>query len=278
VVVRTLLAGPIAVVDYRCTAGPHDRPAVEVHAIHSISYVRRGSFGCHVRGVRHELVAGAVLVGHPQDEYVCTHDHARGGDECLSFQLAPEIVEELGGAEAFRVGAIAPSSELMVLGELAQVTAAGHRGLGLDEVALAFAARFVRLSASPRSSRPSHVDRRRAIAAAEWIDAHACEQVVLADLAARVQLSPYHFLRTFSAVLGVTPHQYVVRARLRNAARDLALDDRPITDVALSAGFADVSNFVRTFGRAAGMSPRQFRRAARGDRKILQERIAAASP
>ena len=37
-------------------------------------------------------------------------------------------------------------------------------------------------------------------------------------------------------------------------------------------GFADLSNFVRTFHRAAGLSPRAFRRAARGDRKILQER------
>lgn len=249
-----------------------------MHAIHSVSYVRRGSFGCRVRGVRHDLVAGAVLVGSPGDEYLCTHDHARGGDECLSFQLAPEIVDELGGAEAFRVGAIAPSSELMVLGELAQVTAEGHRGLGLDEVALAFAAKFARLRTSPRRAAPSFVDRKRAIAAAEWIDAHAREPVVLAEVAARVQLSPYHFLRTFAAVLGVTPHQYVVRARLRNPARELAAGDRSITDVALSAGFADVSNFVRTFRRAAGVSPRHFRRAAGGDRKILQERIAVASP
>ena len=69
-----------------------------------------------------------------------------------------------------------------------------------------------------------------------------------------------------------------MRGRLRAAARLLADDDRPITDVALAAGFADLSNFVRTFHRAAGVSPRRFRRAARGgarDRKILQDRIAA---
>jgi AraC-like DNA-binding protein len=48
-----------------------------------------------------------------------------------------------------------------------------------------------------------------------------------------------------------------------------------VTGVALDAGFADLSNFVRTFRRAAGVSPGQFRRAARGDRKILQDRLAA---
>jgi AraC family transcriptional regulator len=75
----------------------------------------------------------------------------------------------------------------------------------------------------------------------------------------------------------VTPHQYLVRARLRRAARLLAEDARSITDIALDVGFADLSNFVRTFHRAAGVSPRSFRRAANGDRKILQERLGAGA-
>jgi AraC-like DNA-binding protein len=47
----------------------------------------------------------------------------------------------------------------------------------------------------------------------------------------------------------------------------------PITDVAFDVGFGNLSNFVRTFHRAAGVSPRTFRQASRGDRKILQERL-----
>ena len=65
-----------------------------------------------------------------------------------------------------------------------------------------------------------------------------------------------------------------MRSRLRHAARLLADDDRPITDVAFDVGFGDLSNFVRTFHRAAGVSPLRFRQASRGDRKILQERLA----
>ena len=87
-------------------------------------------------------------------------------------------------------------------------------------------------------------------------------------------MSPYHFLRLFSRVLGVTPHQYLVRSRLRHAARLLADDSRPITEVAFEVGFGDLSNFVRTFRRAAGVSPRRFRQAAKGDRKIYQDRLA----
>ena len=55
----------ISVSDFRCDAGPDDRPFAEQHRCHSISYVRKGSFGCHSRGRFTELVAGSVLVGHP---------------------------------------------------------------------------------------------------------------------------------------------------------------------------------------------------------------------
>ena len=56
-------------------------------------------------------------------------------------------------------------------------------------------------------------------------------------------------------MLGVTPHQYLVRSRLRHAARLLADDDSAVTDIAYDVGFGDLSNFVRTFHRAAGVSP-----------------------
>jgi AraC-like DNA-binding protein len=65
-----------------------------------------------------------------------------------------------------------------------------------------------------------------------------------------------------------------VRSRLRRAARYLAEDDKPVTDVAYDVGFNDLSNFVRTFHRAAGVSPLKFRQASRGMRKIFQARFS----
>ena len=111
-------------------------------------------------------------------------------------------------------------------------------------------------------------------APALWIDAHSHRPIDLEDAAAQAGISPFHFLRLFSDVLGVTPHQYLLRSRLRHAARRLADDDSPITDIAYDVGFSDLSNFVRTFRRAAGASPLKFRQASRGDRKIFQERLA----
>jgi AraC-like DNA-binding protein len=273
----TLLERPsISVSDFRCDAGPDDRPFVEQHRCHSISYVRKGSFGLHCRGKSHELVAGSVLIGHPGDEYTCTHEHVCG-DECLSFFLKPELVETLGDSTAiWQAGSAPPLGELVVLGELAQSAADGNSDIGLDEIGQVLASRFVEtVSGKPRKAVSGAArDRRRAVEAALWIDAQSHRPIGLEDAADRAGISPFHFLRLFSDTLGVTPHQYLVRSRLRHAARRLADDDSAITDIAYDVGFGDLSNFVRTFHRAAGASPLKFRQASRGDRKIFQERLA----
>lgn len=224
--VDLLLQNPkLSVLDYRCMAGPDDRPFVERFPNHSVSYVRKGSFGCRARGRSYELVAGAMLIGHPGDEYLCSHDHHVCGDECLSFQFAPELVGLIGDrTPTWRAGWMPPLPELMVLGELAQAAAEGRSDVGLDEAGIVLAARFVALhsgrAAESKSPRPH--DRRR-------------------------------------------------------AARLLADDSRSVTDIAFDVGFNDVSNFVRTFRRAAGVAPREFRRTSRGDRKIFQERLEATA-
>jgi len=277
----------LRIYDYRCEVGVGAKPFVERHDRASISFVRKGSFGYRTRGRYFELVAGSVLVGRAGDDYVCSHDHVCG-DECLSFQLAPELVETIGDHRSiWSVGALPPMPELMVLAELADAAAARRSDVALDEAGLLMAARFVEVAGGVTSARSASSDRkpainptrdrRRAVEAALWLDDHAHEAVDLDTISRRAGLSPFHFLRLFARVLGVTPHQYLVRCRLRRAARLLADPARSITDVAFDVGFADLSNFVRTFRRAAGVSPRTFRRAAKGERKILQERIAAYS-
>src|SRR3954470_7310526 len=204
----TILQGDkISVYDYRCTAGPDSKPFVERHTSHSIAYVRKGSFGCTKRGRSFELVTGSVMVGHPGDEYVCSHDHHVCGDECLTFFLAPDLVESLGDeAGIWHSGSIPPLPELMVLGELAQAAADGRSDVGLDEIGHAFAARFANVVAG-RAQKPTRAvarDRRRAVETALWIDAHCHDAINLEGAAREAGLSPFYFLRLFTGVLGVT--------------------------------------------------------------------------
>ncbi|HLZ06259.1 MAG TPA: AraC family transcriptional regulator [Bradyrhizobium sp.] len=272
----TLLQRPtVTVSDFRCSAVPGEKPFTELHRCHSISFVRKGSFGYHSRGRSHELVAGSFLIGTPDTEFICTHDHVCG-DECLSFFFEQELVDMIGDrAEAWQVGATPPLAELMVLGELAQAAADGQSDIGLDEAGHLLASRLVEVVSGKSGKRTSVTarDRRRAVEAALWIDENSHREIELEDVARQAGISPFHFLRLFSAVLGVTPHQYLLRSRLRHAARYLADDDKAVTDIAYDVGFNDLSNFVRTFHRAAGVSPLKFRQASRGMRKIFQERL-----
>lgn len=278
---RPLLQSPtLSVINYRCTMGPGDASFLEQHTHHSLSYVRSGSFSYDTRGRSHELVAGSVMVGHAGDEYTCSHNHHACGDECLSFQLSPSLADDIGlRRDALRIACVPPTPELMVYGELAQAAGRGDSDIGVDEAAILFVNRFIETtSGKTRTANPMTArDRRRAVESALWMDANADQTVDLETTAKAAGVSPFHFLRLFSNVLGVTPHQYLVRARLRHAARLLADDARSITSIAFDVGFGDLSNFVRTFHRAAGVSPRRFRDAARGDRKIFQDRIKAAA-
>ena len=268
----------MTVFDYRCSAGP-DAPAfTEHHRAFSLSYVRKGSFGCWTRGQFHELVAGSLLIGAPEAEYMCTHEHHACGDACLSFQFAEGFIDATGAAAtAWQSGAMPPIAELMVLAELAHAATQGASDIGVDEAGMLLALRFLGV-ASGTAAKPVHAtlrDRRRAVDAAHWIEANAGEAVSLEDAAATAGLSAFHFLRLFAKVLGLTPHQYLIRTRLKRAAAMLAEAGRPVTEIALDAGFNDLSNFVRSFGLAAGVSPSRFRGLAKGDRKILQDRLGA---
>ena len=81
----------------------------------------------------------------------------------------------------------------------------------------------------------------------------------LGSLAREAGLSPYHFLRTFERLTGITPHQYVRRARLRDAASRLAVERERVLDIAYDCGFGDVSNFNRAFRAEFGVKPLAFR-------------------
>jgi AraC-like DNA-binding protein len=265
----------ISVFDYRCKRGPADRGTPEVHRAFSLSYVRKGSFGCRTRGRTFEFVAGSIMVGYPGDEYTCSHEHHSCGDECLSFHFAPAFVEALGGAKAWRVGAVPPTGPLTVVGELAQASADALSDIGLDEAGTILAARFASSSFDGKTGEIAPRHRRRAVEAALWMDEHAHEPIDLARLSQLAGLSTFHFLRSFAKTIGVTPHQYLIRCRLRRAARLLCAHDHAITDVALECGFDDLSNFIRTFRRAARVSPRAFRRMTKADRNKVQDRLGA---
>ena len=154
---------------------------------------------------------------------------------CRSGWHRKSRIRSVASDKVWKRGALPPLAQIMVLGELAQAAATGDSGVGLDEVGMVLAMRLATLAGarSQQLRRASPRDRRRAVETALWLDANAHEPVDLERAARQAGLSPFHFLRLFARIVGVTPHQYLVRSRLRRAARALAADDRPVSDIAL---------------------------------------------
>src|SRR5437588_733312 len=248
--------------DIICTCGPHDHEAEELTSASSIALVLSGSFVVRDRHGTSLLSEGSYLLVDAGHCFACSHRHGEG-DRCLSFRFEPELFERIahdaGRRADFAHNRLPPLRPLAPLTARARL-AMTHPDL-MEEVAIELAATALGLSAdgsrpasSPHQGRMSDVLR--------YIAAHSTAPHTVAGLARMAKLSPYHFLRTFKATTGVTPHQWLLRARLRAAAEKLAVTKAPVTDIALDVGFDDLSNFTRTFRAEFGASPRQYRLAA----------------
>src|SRR5262249_6294502 len=202
------------------------------------------------------------------------------GDRCISFWYAPEYFEKLAadagawaGKLQFQVLRLPPLRELspVVARACSGVSAKTADGRGAapeiswEELSLRLAVLTLRLLGKGHSvsgsnnAPPSSVA--RVTRAVRMIEQHPDAELKLADLGREAGLSPYHFLRTFEQLAGVTPHQFILRARLRQAAVRLAAEPGKILDIALDCGFGDVSNFNRAFRAEFGVNPARFRKA-----------------
>jgi AraC-like DNA-binding protein len=258
------------VADVVCTCGPSDRPYEERHAGYTIAVVLAGSFEYRSATGRALMTPGSLMLGNQGQCFECGHEHGEG-DRCVSFWYAPGHFERLATDAGARGRVRFPVPRLPSLRPLAPLVAraglgvAGTADISWEELAATLAVHTIRLATGapagpgglPRhaEARVSHVVRA--------IDDDPHEQLTLEALAGEAGLSPYHFLRTFERVTGVTPHQYVLRARLRKAVMRLAGGSERITDVAFDCGFGDVSNFNRAFRGEFGVSPRAFRQTLR---------------
>jgi len=97
-------------------------------------------------------------------------------------------------------------------------------------------------------------------------------------IAARIGLDAFTFGRSFKRSTGMTPHQYVMRCRLRRAMKLLAGEKLSVADIAFEVGCSCQSHLTTLFRKYTGTTPAAFRRAARDTRSILQSSRAKGVP
>jgi AraC family transcriptional regulator len=232
--------------------------------------VKQGSVksGSANGAIRDELMTpGSLLLGNAGQNFEVGHEHA-AGDRCLSFQFAAEYFERIASDagvkksdRGFHLLRLPPLRELSSLIARARAALEYSADTPWEELSVELAAATVRaergISSHTENAPPSAIARvTRSVRA---IERRPASQLRLGSLAREAGLSPYHFLRTFERLTGITPHQYVRRARLRDAASRLAAEREKVLDIAYDCGFGDVSNFNRAFRSEFGVSPRTWK-------------------
>jgi AraC-like DNA-binding protein len=209
------------------------------------------------------MTPGSLLLGNAGQCFECGHEHAEG-DRCVSFSYTRDCFEQLMADAGHKRRRFAVP-RVPALRALAPVVARTAATLVTDRhdcweelsVRVADAAAGLATGSRPHYRAPRNAEARvtRCVRA---IDERPESTLTLDSLAHETGLSRYHFLRTFVRLTGITPHQYVLRARLRHAAIRLSVGRTRVLDIAFDCGFGDLSNFNRAFRAEFGASPRSF--------------------
>jgi AraC family transcriptional regulator len=164
--------------------------------------------------------------------------YTSGVDDTLILQIGLGILQEMRH-ETPAGDMLAETGAVLLAARLAQRHASG-----------------VRARAPERRFRLDPVRLRRVL---DYIDVHLNDEITVDELARQCCLSVYHFIRMFSAAVGMPPYRYVAKLRMENAKRLLVQGSLPLCDIAQIACFSNQASFTRAFTRETGMSPGRFR-------------------
>ena len=135
-----------------------------------------------------------------------------------------------------------------------------------DELAQTIAACLRQKSEGPRQQAPDQdpkLARDVLRAAITFVNENLDSKLNWDEIASAVSMDPFTFGRGFKLSTGMTPHQYIIRCRLRRAMKLLAREDLNLADIALAVGCSCQSHFTTLFRKHLGTTPGAFRMAAR---------------
>jgi AraC family transcriptional regulator len=140
----------------------------------------------------------------------------------------------------------------------------GHTSsrLYIESLANVLAVHLLRQYATTKSHIPIYdggLPQRQLLQVLHYIHDHLEQDIKLADLAALLDMSQFHFSHLFKQSIGTAPYQYLIQQRVERAKQLLKQTDQSIIDIALLCGFSSHSHLTKQFRQLTGMTPRDYR-------------------
>jgi transcriptional regulator GlxA family with amidase domain len=112
-------------------------------------------------------------------------------------------------------------------------------------------------------SRETEETNRRLLRARDAMDRSYAQPLDVPALARIACVSEAHFIRTFRATFGETPHRYLQRRRVERSMFLLRETELSVTDICFDIGFGSLGTFSRTFREIMGEAPSTYRQRAK---------------
>ncbi|KAM3116553.1 AraC family transcriptional regulator [Phormidesmis sp. 146-33] len=171
--------------------------------------------------------------------------------DCERLELLPEFRTRDPQIEA--IG-------MMLLTELQQDNLGGR--LYIDSLSNVLAVHLLRQYAAVKPALPIYnggLPQRQLLKVLDYINDHLDQAIKLADLAALLEMSQFHFSHLFKQAIGTSPHQYLLQQRIERAKQLLKQSNQSILDIALMCGFNSHSHLSKQFRQATGITPKAYR-------------------
>ena len=260
--------------DFRCRCTDCRTSKPEYNATFCISFVRKGNFLFNVFRRSLDSYTGCVLVTKPNYERTVTHTHDVP-DECTIFEFKNDffaaLLEHYGGIPFFQDNdwhstLIKTNAEMEFLHFhiIKLVLTRSGSKLQIDNSVIEVIEKVLSnitdykpdCKINPRLKKNHLITLERA---KEYMADHFTEDISLLQIATHCFVSPFHFSRLFKTFTSVSPHQYVLTLRLKNAELLLRNTNQPMADIAFTSGFNSVEHFTAAFKQKYNCPPATYR-------------------
>ncbi|MGY4531265.1 AraC-like DNA-binding protein [Pseudomonas sp. TE3786] len=254
------------------------RFAPHVHDGYVFTVIERGAQRFNHRGAEHLAPVGSMVLINPDELHTGSKAHDEGW---LYRAYYPEIgqvnavFEELElapeGLPSFAASVLHDPQLAGLFSGLHRLLGDGHasaleRQTAWREAILLLFQRYAKVRTAAEAGRePQAVARAKELLGASLVEPPSLEQ-----LAATVNLSPFHFARVFRRATGLPPHAWVKQRRIEQARALLKAGCAPV-NVAMQLGFADQSHLTRQFKQAYGVGPGEYRQACARSFKTVND-------